>query len=144
MEGFRLHQPLNCPGQLYTIMVSFWAHSPHHKASVQTFYVKLPIGSLETVYFNQCMINSCKSYIQLNSVTFYPSLSKICKLLVVCFICVFVSSRSSESFHHSVHQDTLHYDTWKGPISGIIGPMVSIPRGTMISAIARQASILYS
>jgi len=38
MEGFRLHQPLNCPDQLYTVMVSCWAHSAHHRASVQTLY----------------------------------------------------------------------------------------------------------
>jgi len=41
MEGFRLHQPLNCPDQLYTVMVSCWAHSPHHRASVQTLYTHL-------------------------------------------------------------------------------------------------------
>jgi len=41
MEGFRLHQPLNCPDQLYTVMVSCWAHSPHHRASVHTLYTHL-------------------------------------------------------------------------------------------------------
>jgi RYK receptor-like tyrosine kinase len=40
-EGFRLHQPLNCPDQLYTVMVSCWAHNPHHRASVQTLYTHL-------------------------------------------------------------------------------------------------------
>jgi len=37
-EGFRLHQPVNCPDQLYTVMVSCWAHIPHHRATVQTVY----------------------------------------------------------------------------------------------------------
>jgi len=41
MEGFRLHQPLNCPDQLYTVMVSCWAHSPHHRASLQSLYSHL-------------------------------------------------------------------------------------------------------
>jgi len=41
MEGFRLHQPLNCPDQLYTVIVSCWAHSPHHRASVSTLYTHL-------------------------------------------------------------------------------------------------------
>lgn len=40
-EGFRLHQPLNCPDQLYTVMVSCWAHSPHHRASIQSLYSHL-------------------------------------------------------------------------------------------------------
>ena len=41
MEGFRLHQPVNCPDQLYTVIVSCWAHSPHHRASVSTLYTHL-------------------------------------------------------------------------------------------------------
>merc|ERR1712096_519769 len=41
MEGFRLHQPLNCPDQLYTVMVSCWAHSSQHRASVHTLYTHL-------------------------------------------------------------------------------------------------------
>ena len=38
MEGFHLCQLLKCPDQLYTVMVSCLAHSPHHRASVQTLY----------------------------------------------------------------------------------------------------------
>ena len=41
MDGFRLHQPVNCPDQLYTVIVSCWAHSPHHRASVSTLYTHL-------------------------------------------------------------------------------------------------------
>ena len=41
MEGFRLHQPVNCPDQLYSVIVSCWAHSPHHRASVSTLYTHL-------------------------------------------------------------------------------------------------------
>jgi len=38
MEGFRLHQPVNCPDQLYTVIVSCWSHSAHHRASISTLY----------------------------------------------------------------------------------------------------------
>ena len=41
MEGFRLHQPVNCPDQLYSVIVSCWAHSPHHRASVSTLFSHL-------------------------------------------------------------------------------------------------------
>ena len=41
MEGFRLHQPVNCPDQLYTVIVSCWAHTSHHRASVSTLYTHL-------------------------------------------------------------------------------------------------------
>jgi len=40
-EGFRLHQPVNCPDQLYTVMVSCWAHSSNHRASVPSLYSHL-------------------------------------------------------------------------------------------------------
>jgi len=41
MEGFRLHQPLNCPDQLYTVMASCWAHSAGHRTSVPNLYAHL-------------------------------------------------------------------------------------------------------
>jgi len=40
-EGFRLHQPTNCPDQLYTVMASCWAHSPSHRTSVPNLYSHL-------------------------------------------------------------------------------------------------------
>jgi len=41
LEGFRLHQPLNCPDQLYTVMASCWAHSANHRTSVHNLYSHL-------------------------------------------------------------------------------------------------------
>ena len=41
LEGFRLHQPVNCPDQLYRVMVSCWTHSAHHRASVNTLFSHL-------------------------------------------------------------------------------------------------------
>jgi RYK receptor-like tyrosine kinase len=41
LEGFRLHQPLNCPDQLYTVMASCWAHSANHRTSVPNLYAHL-------------------------------------------------------------------------------------------------------
>jgi len=41
LEGFRLHQPVNCPDQLYRVIVSCWSHSAHHRASVSTIYSHL-------------------------------------------------------------------------------------------------------
>jgi RYK receptor-like tyrosine kinase len=40
-EGFRLHQPVNCPDQLYTVMVSCWSHRPHHRAGLPALYTHL-------------------------------------------------------------------------------------------------------
>ena len=41
LEGFRLHQPVTCPDQLYRVIVSCWSHSAHHRASVSTVYSHL-------------------------------------------------------------------------------------------------------
>ena len=41
LEGFRLHQPVNCPDQLYRVIVSCWSHSAHHRTSVSTVYSHL-------------------------------------------------------------------------------------------------------
>ena len=41
LEGFRLHQPVNCPDQLYRVMVSCWAHSPHHRAALPSLTAHL-------------------------------------------------------------------------------------------------------
>jgi hypothetical protein len=32
--GYRLHQPLNCPDQLYSVLVSCWGSQPQERASV--------------------------------------------------------------------------------------------------------------
>ena len=41
VSGFRLHQPVNCPDPLYSVMVSCWSHSPHHRATTSTLYQHL-------------------------------------------------------------------------------------------------------
>ena len=41
VDGFRLHQPVNCPDQLYRVMVSCWSHSAHHRAAVNTLFSHL-------------------------------------------------------------------------------------------------------
>jgi len=41
VDGFRLHQPVNCPDQLYTVMVSCWAARPQHRAAVPALYSHL-------------------------------------------------------------------------------------------------------
>ncbi len=33
--GYRLHQPMNCPDQLYSVLVSCWGSQPQERASVQ-------------------------------------------------------------------------------------------------------------
>lgn len=39
--GYRLHQPLNCPDQLYSILVSCWGTQPQERSSVQQLYSTL-------------------------------------------------------------------------------------------------------
>jgi len=39
--GYRLHQPLNCPDQLYSVLVSCWGSQPQERASVQQLYQAL-------------------------------------------------------------------------------------------------------
>ena len=41
VSGFRLHQPVNCPDPLYSVMVSCWSHAPHHRATTATLYQHL-------------------------------------------------------------------------------------------------------
>ena len=41
MEGYRLHQPLNCPDQLYSILVLCWAARPQDRATVHDLYCQL-------------------------------------------------------------------------------------------------------
>ena len=37
-EGYRLHQPLNCPDQLYSVLVSCWGALPSERESVHSLY----------------------------------------------------------------------------------------------------------
>lgn len=39
--GYRLHQPMNCPDQLYSVLVSCWGSQPQERASVQQLYQTL-------------------------------------------------------------------------------------------------------
>lgn len=41
MEGFRLHHPVNCPDQLYSVMASCWAHNPMERSGVHALYNNL-------------------------------------------------------------------------------------------------------
>ena len=36
--GYRLHQPTNCPDQLYSVLVSCWGSLPEERASIQQLY----------------------------------------------------------------------------------------------------------
>jgi len=40
-EGYRLHQPLNCPDQLYSVLAACWATLPHERANVQSIHSTL-------------------------------------------------------------------------------------------------------
>ncbi len=41
LNDFRLHQPLNCPDQLYSVLTSCWATRPGDRASVHALYSSL-------------------------------------------------------------------------------------------------------
>lgn len=51
VDGFRLHQPVNCPDQLYTVMVSCWAARPQHRAAVPALYSHLKQFSAQLQQF---------------------------------------------------------------------------------------------
>lgn len=40
-EGYRLHQPMNCPDQLYSVLTSCWGTRPMERASVHNLYSQL-------------------------------------------------------------------------------------------------------
>ena len=48
-EGYRLHQPMNCPDQLYSVLAACWGTRPHERASLQSLHTTLQ--SLQ--YFNR-------------------------------------------------------------------------------------------
>lgn len=41
LDGYRLHQPQNCPDQLYSVLASCWAFSPQERPTVHTLYNQL-------------------------------------------------------------------------------------------------------
>lgn len=51
VDGFRLHQPVNCPDQLYTVMVSCWAARAQHRAAVPALYSHLKQFSAQLQQF---------------------------------------------------------------------------------------------
>lgn len=51
VDGFRLHQPVNCPDQLYTVMVSCWAARAQHRAAVPALYSHLKQFSTQLQQF---------------------------------------------------------------------------------------------
>ena len=40
-EGYRLPQPLNCPDQLFSVLVSCWGTRPQERASLQQLHQSL-------------------------------------------------------------------------------------------------------
>jgi len=40
-EGYRLHQPMNCPDQLYSVLAACWATLPQERANVQSLHSTL-------------------------------------------------------------------------------------------------------
>ena len=40
-EGYRLHQPMNCPDQLYSVLAVCWGTRPHERASLQSLHTTL-------------------------------------------------------------------------------------------------------
>ncbi len=40
-SDYRLHQPNNCPDQLYSVLVSCWAARPGDRASLHALYSQL-------------------------------------------------------------------------------------------------------
>ena len=40
-EGYRLHQPMNCPDQLYSVLAACWGTRPHERASLQSLHTTL-------------------------------------------------------------------------------------------------------
>lgn len=41
VEGYRLHQPANCPDQLYSALASCWGARPQERATVHSVYSHL-------------------------------------------------------------------------------------------------------
>ena len=40
-DGYRLHQPTNCPDQLYSVLTHCWAAIPSERSSVNSLYTQL-------------------------------------------------------------------------------------------------------
>jgi len=51
LDGFRLHQPINCPDQLYSVMSSCWSHNARDRCSVHSLYTNLSAFSSELQQF---------------------------------------------------------------------------------------------